>query len=515
MSEQGKAASLSPTKLIRWGKALDKGQQKLILAGLAIIGVVILFINMGSSPDLDETVVQTPKFSGSIPIDANKVRQKLNTLSNQTSSHSLIADGEWQSGAGYSALSLNVSGADKLAPILVSLYDQDITSIALIAEISGQSASEPILEYQGSREGGFSVKTSFDGLLSGFSPIQDEDSTTVDVDLVFGLKNGTSQIVPKALSWAITPEAAKSIISLNSKEGSELGHIEVNLVSRPPRLVGKLSGSPLDYDAVLTSELDMGQTLGEALSEKSTALNDFWAAKGDDFNAACASLRQALTLDVGLTAADATTALLAITSRHALFATGISYETACLDGETARALEMLDADFPSGERRYSASSSLTQRLSQVGRLMRDSNPDNSRSKLEALFADSTLIRDPHGLVGTLSGAETFEGNGLSVLPTATPEAGAEYLLSLPIAHFACFSSGSGMGGLHRAGLVEFAGDKTIWVLDLAFDDDSKISGISVAQATKKEICRAIATRTTPDSQCYFSKNGPVAPAQCR
>ncbi|MCW9032839.1 MAG: hypothetical protein OQJ97_01375 [Rhodospirillales bacterium] len=495
---------------------MDKGQQKLILAGVAILGVIVLLMNLGSSPESVEPTPAVPKFTGSIPVDADKVRQSLGIISSQKSSHSLISEGVWPSSSGYLALSFSVGGADKLVSVFASLYDQDITSITFTADVPGRSNSEPILAYTGTVAEGFSSKTSFDGLLTGFTPIQGDGPVSVDLDLTYGLKGGEEQTIPKVITLTASPEASKVVNVIKSKDGTELGHFQFELVSRPPRMVGKLSGSSLDYDAILATELDMGETLGEALREKSTALKMFWTATPEEFDKACSVLRQALTLDVGLTAADTTITLLALTSRHALFGAGISYESGCLDGETARALETLDVDFPNGDRRMtSQGSNLTQLLGKVGRLMRDSNPDNARDRLEALFADSVLIKDPHGLVGSLGNDEVFEGPGQSVLPTATPEVGAEYLLSLPVSRFACFSSGTGMNGAHRAGLIAFAGDPTIWVLDLAFGEDSRIMGVSVAQATKREICRAIATRTTPETQCYFSANGPIAPAQCR
>jgi hypothetical protein len=493
---------------------VEQGRRNLILGIVAALALVAIIWLGNGSPDDTNKQLQAQKFTGSIPLNVADLQAKAAPLLE------LIANGEaldkktWQPNLGYSALALNVTGSDKLAQILPGLYDQDLTAVTLTAQF-GSGNAEPIVELAGSVAGGFKAKNSFDGLLTGFAPMNDRSEQEVMLGLSFQVRGGETQTVPAIATLKVSALAPKMEARFKSADGTIQAAVQVELITRGARVANRLSGGDLDYDIAMSAETNDGETVGRAMAKQGNALAAFWTAKAGGLGDSCAALRESLRRDVGLSAGDTVAVLSAFTARHALYAENPDYEIACLDGETARALEAMDMEMPRRNGKATIPAGLNTILGQMGRLMRDSNPDKARLKLEGYFADSVLIRDPHGVLHGLAGDVVFSGEGVGVLPVATPETGAEYLLSLPVARFACFSSGSGLRGAHRAGLLQFAGSSSIWVLDIAFRQDKRVAGVSVKQAGKREICQAIASRTTPESQCYFSQNGPYKPSDCR
>ena len=288
--------------------------------------------------------------------------------------------------------------------------------------------------------------------------------------------------------------------------GSELGSAYLGIAVRP-----HLASAPEIPDVRRAMALEVSATRPVAgyFAANPGPLARFLGAGPDGLGAACRTLRAELTDRLGLSAFDASAVLRALARTHALFATGGDYGRDCLD---------VDLEAPAKGLKAATAGQLNAVLGRIGAGLRGDTPDKTVKVLAPMFADSVALFDYSGL--WLAGTEAaLVGAGrLDVLPGAGPDQAAAYLADLPVVHFACYSDGSGLTGVHRAALVQLEHDSGLWVLDVAFDGQRRIAGVSLAEADRRQVCRAVGNRKSGPDACFFAASGNsyrgIDPAGC-
>jgi len=489
--------------------------------GIAITAIVM---TMGVGlMGCDEAEKEKAEVVKALPLDLDHARTMAAKLTSVNSAEPATEPN------GYLRLSAMADDSEVVAAILADLYGQPVRSLSLALQGSlpdGESidpltlaewTAEPVEDSKSSVPVRYRAKTFFAGPLSSFSAADRLGEAFLTISAIYQPMDKTlgTQTFENLAQLKVSPQSGAQALIFKTSSGETAGRIAFGFERRPSLLAGKLlSGSALTWAEIMETSLPRGGRLGESIKPQLSAL---WSAENEQFETACSSLRQALTDNAGLDPLDAAITLWAITHRHALYASNVSYETTCADERIARGLEVLERDLPSGQnngKRLSVSA-MNAKLGRVGALARSTDPDGAIEKLAVMFGDSVTLIDPYGILAGLDDEGTIQTDSASVHPSTDGALASEYLASLPIDKIACFSKGSGMAGNHRATLMSLKGSSSLWVLDLTFDSEERIEGMALREADKMAICQAIATRTTPESQCYFSQNGPYKPADCR
>jgi len=492
-----------------------------LLKGVAVTAIAV---TMGVGlMGCDEAEKEKAAVVKALPLDPDRARTMAAKLTSVNTANSLIEPN------GYLRLSVMADDSEVVAAILADFYGQPVGALSLTLEgsLPGGERIEPLTLAEWTAEPAtdpkspvpvrYRAKTFFAGPLSSFSAADRVGEASLRVSAIYQPIDKTlgTQIFDNLAELKVSPQTGTKALVFKTSSGETVGRIAFGFERRPSLLAGKLlSGSSLSWAEIMETSLPGGGRLGEVIKPQ---LGAFWSTDGEPFEAACSALRQALTEDAALDPLDAAATLWILTQRHALYASVASYETACADERIAQGLEVLERDLPSSpinEKKLSVSA-MNAKLGRVGALARSTDPDGAIEKLAIMFGDQVTLMDPYGILAGLDDEETIQANGVSVHPSTDGALASEYLASLPIDKIACFSKGMGMAGNHRATLLSLNGSSAIWVLDLAFDAEERIVGVALREADKMAVCQAIATRTTPESQCYFSQNGPYKPADCR
>lgn len=496
-------------------------QAKVLIGGIAVVAVLVFVgLNFTDSDTATEKTKDKPA-PVALPIDSNQVRtQAAGSLSIET----VDADPDLR---GYRRLIVLADGSNSAAAVLNRLYGQPVTGISLElkGEVNGLPAIAPITLAAWNVKKGtspnqqpvvdFENRQVFSGPLTPYVAADRLGLATLSLSVNFETADIGEQSVNGLARFDVSPATGGKAVIFKTKSGETAGKVVVTFERRPSLFSEKIRGQgTLTLSDVLNAELPDGGALRDHIE---TPLAGLWAASDDQFETACIAIRKALSQDAGLDAEDGAAALWAITHRHALFAEEIDYETACADAKIARGLEALELDLPTSQKPVAALSTmeLNRHLGRISSLARSSEPEGALEKLAVLFDQQVTLIDPFGVLAALDANGALVAGNVMVHPETDGALASEYLASLPIDKFACFSQGTGMTGSHRAALVNLKGDPSIWVFDLAFTSQGEVEGVALKQADKASICQAIGSRTTPESQCYFSQNGPYKPSDCR
>lgn|GEM_PF-1522634 len=496
-------------------------QAKVLIGGIAVIAVLV-FVGLNlTGPDTGTEKPEDNPAPVALPIDSNQVRtQAESSLSIET----VAADPDL---GGYWRLIVLADDSNSSAAVLNTLYGQPVTGISL--ELKGEVNSHPdfdpvTLAAWNVKKGhsqnqqpvvDFESRQVFSGPLTPYIAANRLGQATFSLSINFETADIGIQKADGFARFDVSPAMGGKAVVFKTKSGETAGKVVVTFERRPSLFAEKLKAQgTLALSDILNATLPNGGSLKDHIEP---SLAGLWAVSDVPFESACIAVRKALSEDAGLVPEDTAAALWAITRRHALFAEDINYETACADAKVARGLEALELDLPTPQKPATALSTmdLNQHLGRISSLARSSEPEGALEKLAVLFDQRVTLIDPYGILEALDANGALIAGNVMVHPETDGALASEYLASLPIDKFACFSQGAGMAGSHRAALVNLKGDPSIWVLDVAFTSQGEVEGVALKQADKASICQAIGSRTTPESQCYFSQNGPYKPSDCR
>lgn len=370
------------------------------------------------------------------------------------------------------------------APLSLSL---ELVSLASRLENLPQDAQGLLETYSKtppllSKERGSQIAAQADSFLQRISLVQLHSSKNLlRFDLPF-LENRTASLV------------------LTTPQGAEVLSNSFHIVPFES-LLSLNQGTPPAY-AELRRQNIGGTTIRAALGDLEAG---FWTVPNEARLASCQAIFGALNERMGLSRKDSARVLWRLIQTHAVFADDVDYEIHCTGSDiaflmtnSALALPPTDSSRPSSTKRLV----LNRTMSEMARLMKTANPA-SESKLVQMMADHVQIRD---------GARFFFANENQLItaplevvaPAATAQQAASYLMTLPMEAYGCYASGAGQLKNHRATLIEIENDRNLWLLNLAFDENDKISGLHFHPATQLQYCRAINGRAE-GNPCIFEK----------
>ncbi|NVK17300.1 MAG: hypothetical protein HWE30_01245 [Methylocystaceae bacterium] len=291
-----------------------------------------------------------------------------------------------------------------------------------------------------------------------------------------------------------------------------LGQNGTNIFSTVLSVEGKTSVLPLHhntppkYSSLLTHKighLSPRAALGDL--EKS-----FWRVPLEALEPSCQAVQGALIERLGLSRRDSAIILWRMMQPHALFGDNIDYRTNCTGEDIAVLLKEAGLTLPpiEAERASGAfQTSMNKTLTRVATLMKNPKESNLES-LSKLMDENVLVRDEARLLFSTSPDRLIDTSEDVVAPTLSPDEAADYLMMLPLRSFGCYSKGQGQVGQHRATLMTMENDPHLWLLNMAFSSDKKISGLYLQRASQRDFCRAIGGRKG-ENRCTFSnKNFP-------
>lgn len=312
------------------------------------------------------------------------------------------------------------------------------------------------------------------------------------------LAENRSKHLPGLVVFAVDPyrpeDPRAARVVFKDARGAAIGEVALRIDVRPFLASGLEAANAR---RALALEVGAGRTVGDHFAATPAPLARFFGADARGIGAACLGLRFELTDRLGLSAYDASAVLRALAATHALFSPGADYGRDCLGGEL---------EVPAPAPPVVSVERLNAVLGRIVSSMRAAAPDNARQRLTASFADSVALYDFSGVWLGGGDARVVQAAGAGVVPAAGPGQAAAYLSELPVVHVACYSAGSGHG-LHRAALVQLEHDPGLWVLDVAFDRQARIAGVSLSEAGREQVCRAVGNRPSGAGACFFATTG--------
>ncbi|OHC76216.1 MAG: hypothetical protein A3G18_11030 [Rhodospirillales bacterium RIFCSPLOWO2_12_FULL_58_28] len=444
-------------------------------------------------------------------------------------------------GNSYASLGATVAGGPELGSLFLTLYDADVGAVALTAilssdgEVSDNSRSYPVIPllvlardgkgafkavggdnvirsplfrvdgtsilkvalgvaYAASGDNAFAdgvagaaqdLRSSFDG--NGLWAPESKaaaSSMAYAQKLTEGRIKWLPDVVPLSIDMKDVDSGLGRKVIFKDVSGTAVGEAVFTISARPP-----LVAAAANAGQALAAPVGEGMTIGGYFNDNPDSLTRLLLAKPADLGAACRDMRRELGDKVGLGNDDADRVLHSLLSVHGLFAAAQDAGD-CL-GKNAAAAPPPFADI----------AEMNAGLGVLGAGARSAGPEKTTAKIAALFADSVAIYD----------SSMVWLGGTPVIPAATPGEAADRVMSLPVAHYACFSGGGGLPGARRAMLVRLENDPALWVLDAAFDGDGKVAGMKLAQAGQRDFCRAAGKQKTGDKACYFAGPGKKYP----
>jgi hypothetical protein len=270
---------------------------------------------------------------------------------------------------------------------------------------------------------------------------------------------------------------------------------------------------PPQYNALLTHKIGT-QSARSALGDLETS---FWSVPSDVLHPSCQAIRGALVERLGLSNRDSALVLWRMIQPHALFADGVDYNAQCSGEDVAVLLNEMGLALPqikssrASTKEYNA---MNKTLSTIASLIKNTKASNEE-KLADLMTQNVLVRDQARLLYSDEPNQTIESTTDVIAPTLSKEKAAQYLMSLPIKSYGCYSNGQGQVGNHRATLLTIENDPNLWMMNFAFDDKNKINGLFLGTVDQKDYCRAIGDRLTTNKCVFSGKNFPgLTSAKC-
>jgi|GEM_PF-1991833 len=267
------------------------------------------------------------------------------------------------------------------------------------------------------------------------------------------------------------------------------------------------------YSTLLTHKIGT-QSARDALGDLEAG---FWSVPVDVLHPSCQAVRGALIERLGLSARDSALILWRMMQPHALFGEGIDYTAQCTGEDVSALLTEMGFTVPQSKRlrpSKKTQNAMNKTLSTIATLIKN-NQASSEKRMVGLMAENVLVRDQARLLFSDDLDQTIETTEDVIAPTASKEFAAEYLMTLPIRGYGCYSKGKGQIGNHRATLITFENDPSLWMLDFAFNEQNKINGLHLHGVSQKEYCQAIGARKGTNRCTFSGKKFPgLSPAKC-
>ncbi|MDV7338939.1 hypothetical protein RYZ26_05010 [Terasakiella sp. A23] len=295
-------------------------------------------------------------------------------------------------------------------------------------------------------------------------------------------------------------ESFGSAINLLGKTG------ETNLTSILS-VEGKTSVLPLHhnvpdaYNDLLTFKIG-DQSARMALGDLESG---FWSVPSEALASTCQAIQGALQERLGLSARDSAMVLWRMLQPHALFAQNVDYIAQCTGEDIAALLTEAGFSLPAaktGRAGRTAQNAMNKTLSKIATLLKNTK-DSNQQRMTTLMDSTVVVRDQARLLFSANPDQLIDSTEDVVAPTLSGEEAAEYMMMLPVQAYGCYSRGQGQVGNHRATLLKMENDPTLWLLNLAFNEENKIAGIQLKGASQRDFCRAIGGRKG-NNRCAFS-----------
>lgn len=258
---------------------------------------------------------------------------------------------------------------------------------------------------------------------------------------------------------------------------------------------------PPTYDQLLTHKIG-DQSPRLALGDLESG---FWRVPAEALHPSCKAIQGALSERLGLSRKDSAIVLWRMMQPHALFAEGIDYKSQCSGEDLAVLLTEAGFTLPPAEgiRPSNATeTAMNKTLSKLASLLKNTKDQNLTQVID-LMKDQVVVRDQARLLFSNAPDQLVDSQDELIAPSMAREEAGEYLMMLPIKAYGCYSRGDGQLGSHRATLLTLENDPNLWFLNMAFDENVKISGFQLRRANQLDFCRAIGGRSGAN-RCTFS-----------
>jgi hypothetical protein len=277
--------------------------------------------------------------------------------------------------------------------------------------------------------------------------------------------------------------------------------------------------SSLSLAALFVQPADSGRTVGGYLASRAgAALAQVLTADAAGFAEACGELRRRLTGSTGFGGQDNAVILRAVDRVRALYAD--PKVAACSTPDDLALTEK--AGFPASSAKPVPMNAGRDRrmdavVKQMASALHPSVPPALRESLASRFAPGVALFDATRFWLALTSGQVVENGDVAIVPATNPTEAMNLLATLPVARLGCAAGPAEKGAARRLALVELEHDSALWALDLAFDDSDRVAGISLAEATQADYCRAVKSGR-PGIACPFAKAGKtyrgIAPGKC-
>lgn len=289
-------------------------------------------------------------------------------------------------------------------------------------------------------------------------------------------------------------------LELKAKSGETVAR-NILSVSGQETMLPLHHNEPPAYSALLTHKIG-DQSPRLALGDLE---NGFWSVPADTLHPSCKAIQGALIERLGLSRKDSAIILWRMIQPHALFADGIDYRAQCSGEDLAVLLTEAGFSLPPVEAVRPSSSTqnaMNRTLTKLATLLKNTK-DQNLAQIVDLMKGQVVVRDQARLLFSNAPDQLVDSQKELIAPSMDREEAGEYLMMLPVNAYGCYSRGTGQVGSHRATLLTLENDPNLWFLNMAFDEDTKISGIQLRRADQLDFCRAIGGRTG-SNRCTFS-----------
>ncbi|GEM_PF-3043756 len=493
------------------------------------------------------TTVPPPPEPADLKADEARAFAEQTTRTEKVTSSGVIA---WSPQASYGALSVRWQKPAALAQWVRKIYGKPAKTIVVSLDWSGFDGPEmsgiPILALSAgiNENAPYRVMFKADGRSTPFARLKEESNFTASLSITFFDRELDRQTLRSlvALTRLQTPWSKGSAAALLRVLNPSFKKLSQGVVKSFPDVLRLMLGPGqngiegvalaisqtnssdaviLNLEPVLRpSYLASGDrfaraeelTSGQMARTHGDLLTGFWRARGDELSEACRRLEKALGEDYGFHLYDTALVVASLLRDHVLLAPGTDYDGKCLSPGMAKAFQRLDLPSPGSgrvEAKPLAVSLMNERLNALARVLRSHKPETKLSDLQTLLAERVSLSDKANI--WLFGDGIVGDDRERLLPGAGKELASEQIMALPVTRLGCYSTRN--GGIGRRGtLAQLAGLSAIWELEVSFNSQGKINAVSLEEADRPAICRAIGNRPDDANACYFARNRALFPA---
>lgn len=469
------------------------------------------------------------------------------TIIEKVTSSGVVA---WTPQASYGAVSVRWQETDGLVRWARQLYRKPAKTIVISLDWAGFDGPEipgiPILVIDGGDDGNTADQVIFkaDGRTTPFTKLKEGAGFTANLSLTFHDRELDRQTLRSlaALTRLQAPWSKGSAATLLRMLELSFKKLSRGIVKSYPRLLQlnlgpaqdgiegvKLTIPQAEGGDAATLQLEPALrpsylasvdrfaraeelTSGQMTRTHGDVLTGFWRARNDNLPNTCGRLEKALSEDYGFHLYDTALVFASLLRDHALLAPGMDYTGKCLSPAIAAAFQRLGLPSSGSERADAkplSAAVMNNRLDALARVLRSNTPETKLAELRAMLAERVTLSDKANI--WLFGDGIVGDDRERLLPGAEKELASEQILALPVTRFGCYSTRDGGAG-RRATLGQLAGLSSIWELEFSFNAQGKINAVSLEEANRQTICRAVGNRPDNANACYFARNRAQFPA---